>query len=325
LLVGGSIILDTVSGVLCNGNARVRASGRASRVGRLRWRRTRRGPTTALSLSAPPHKRSPPLVLFPIHFLRPPHPSARTQGTAAPRCPDDDDEHGGGPPFAAQLMEVMVLLHSTHLDHSAHQTPPRSWSWSATSGGSGSLGSAWLSLGPPAPLPASAAAARSSTAMAWIRPLLTRIRRRATAACARGWGEGGGLLAHRWQLFALSRARGTTESLLPPARRAEPVVAPSASDGWFPPSRIVHLRFDFFDVAITIYRCCNWFLQMLHRAYRCLHQCFFECWSTRGSNVANVLYGCCDRSPLMSHLYSLNVAAYNVLMLQSSFLMTESF
>jgi hypothetical protein len=43
------------------------------------------------------------------------------QGTAAPRCPDDDGEHGDGPRFAAQMVEVMALLHSTHLDHSTHK------------------------------------------------------------------------------------------------------------------------------------------------------------------------------------------------------------
>jgi hypothetical protein len=130
-----------------------------------------------------------------------------------------------------------------------------------------------------------------------------------------GWGEGGGLLARRWQLSALSRARGAAGLLLPPARRAEPVVAPSTSDGWFPPSRIVHLRFDFFDVAITVYECCNWFLQMLHCAYRCLHQCFLNVrvhevlmLQTFSTDVAHILYRCCNHSPPMSHLYSLNVA-----------------
>jgi hypothetical protein len=118
-----------------------------------------------------------------IHFLLLQHPSARTQGTVAPRCADDDndyDEHGDGPRFAEYLVEVMALLHSTHLDHSAHQTLP--WSWSGGGGGSDNLGPVRLSLGPPAPLPASAAAARSSTTPAWIRPLPTQIRRCATTA-----------------------------------------------------------------------------------------------------------------------------------------------
>jgi hypothetical protein len=114
-------------------NARVRTSGRASRVGRLSWRHTRRGATTTLSLSAPPHGRPLPLVFSPSIFCYfNIHPRGRRER---------------------------------------------------------------LLLGAP------------------------------TTACTRGWGEGGGLLARRWQLSALSRATGAAGSLLPPVRRAEPVVA----------------------------------------------------------------------------------------------------
>jgi hypothetical protein len=35
------------------------------------------------------------------------------------------------------------------------------------------------------------------------------------------------------------------------------------------------------------------------------------------TDVTNILYRCCNRSPPMLHLYSLIVAAYNVLMLQN--------
>jgi hypothetical protein len=67
---------------------------------------------------------------------------------------------------------------------------------------------------------------------------------------------------------------------------------PSTSDGWFPTSRVVHLRFDFFsmlqslstDVAIGFYGCCT--------APTDVASMFFECWSTRGSNVVVVHYGC---------------------------------
>jgi hypothetical protein len=43
------------------------------------------------------------------------------------------------------------------------------------------------------------------------------------------------------------------------------------------------------------------------------------------TDVANLLYLCCNRSPPMLHLYSLNVATYSFLMLQSSLLVTEFF
>jgi hypothetical protein len=119
------------------------------------------------------------------------------------------------------------------------QTPPRSWS--------SSLGPARLSLGPPAPLPASAAAARSLTAPAWIRPLPTRIRRRTTTTRDDGLHAGVG---------RRRRSAGSPVAALCPLPRygrgrvaASPGEASRAgrrSDGWFPPSRIVHLRFDFF-------------------------------------------------------------------------------
>jgi hypothetical protein len=55
------------------------------------------------------------------------------------------------------------------------------------------------------------------------------------------------------------------------------------------------------DVAIGFYGCCI--------VPTDVASMFFECWSTRGSNVAVVLYGCCKPSLPMLQSFSTDAAS----------------
>jgi hypothetical protein len=148
-------------------NARVRTSGRASRVGRLSWRHTRRGAHYNL-IPIRTTTRTPSTTRPFLHPFFATSTSIRADaGNGCSPVPRRRRRAWRRPPVrgAAGGGDGAAALHPPR--PLCAQTPPRSWS--------GNLGPARLSLAPPAPLPASAAAARSLTAPAWIRPLPTLI------------------------------------------------------------------------------------------------------------------------------------------------------
>jgi hypothetical protein len=78
------------------------------------------------------------------------------------------------------------------------------------------------------------------------------------------WGEGGESAGLSVAALCPLPPRGVAGSLL-----ASPVDAPLPVMGGSLLFALFIWDLIFFDVAITVYRCCNWFLRMLHRAYRC--------------------------------------------------------
>jgi hypothetical protein len=78
------------------------------------------------------------------------------------------------------------------------------------------------------------------------------------------WGEGGGSAGLSVAALCPLPPRGVAGSLL-----ASPVDAPLPVMGGSLLLALFIWDLIFFNVAITVYGCCNRFLRMLHRAYRC--------------------------------------------------------